>query len=51
LTRVPQRFVVAAVELAGFALIAYGASLVSVAAAWIVGGIGLILEANALEHR
>lgn len=49
--RPSRKLVVLAVELAGIAAIAYGASLISVAAAWIVGGFGLILEAYALERR
>lgn len=43
--------VVVGVELAGLAAVAYGAYLWSPGAAWIVGGVGLILEAFALERR
>lgn len=46
-----RRLVVLLVELAGLAAIAYGASLWSLGAAWVVGGVGLILEAYALERR
>lgn len=46
-----RKTVVLAVELSGLAAIAYGASLISHTAAWVAGGLGLILEAYALERR
>ena len=49
--RPSRRIVVLAVELGGLAAISYGASVLSYAAAWMVGGVGLILEAYAIERR
>lgn len=46
-----RKLVVAGIELAGLAAIAYGASLWSDAAAFVAGGVGLILEAYVLERR
>lgn len=42
---------VLAVELAGLAAVVYGIHLWSLPAAYVVGGVGLVLEAYALERR
>lgn len=42
---------VAVLELAGLGLVCYGVSGWSVPGAWIAGGVGLVLEAYAVENR
>ena len=48
----PSRaWLVAGLELAGIGGVCYGISGWSIPAAWVAGGVGLVLEAYAVEKR
>lgn len=49
--RPSRKLVVLAVELAGLAAVVYGIHYWTLAGAYVAGGVGLVLEAYALERR